>query len=98
MLVCGPFDPSVTISRTPERPAISTANMVSGSLPSGEMTPIPVTTTRLLVKQADIDTTMHRQECLCHIGRVFLAQIQVFRPYGGCMWHRHSCLCSAVTP
>src|ERR1700756_781912 len=47
MFVLGPFEPSVTISRTPDRPAISAENMESASLPSGEITPIPVTTTCL---------------------------------------------------
>src|ERR1700741_1955372 len=84
MLVCGPFDPSVTISRTPERPSINAENIVSGSLPSGEMTPSPVTTTRLVVKQADIDTRQHRQECLCHSGRVFRAEVSVFARQGRC--------------
>src|SRR3954463_2239343 len=45
---CGPFGPSVITSRTLERPSINAEKSASGSLPSGEITPIPVTTTRLM--------------------------------------------------
>src|SRR4051795_8697174 len=43
-----PFGPSVMTSRTPDCPAINAEQSASGSLPSGEITPTPVTTTRLM--------------------------------------------------
>src|SRR3954451_23367668 len=43
-----PFGPSVMTSRTPDCPAINAEKSASGSLPSGEITPTPVTTTRLM--------------------------------------------------
>src|SRR3954452_25489551 len=43
-----PFGPSGRTSRTPGCPAINAERSASGSLPSGDITPTPVTTTRLM--------------------------------------------------